>query len=195
MEGCQHQVEVARRVALIVNIGLWLAVGAASALSALPANPLDRVLPSAIVSAQSEVWAPQGWAFFTRDPREEMWLLYTSATGEGDWISAKAGPNARARFVFGLNREPRAQGVEVGLLLSEVSEEQYTDCEEQHDQECLEKAIGGSRTVGNDSPVATLCGHVGVVMREPVPWAWAGSQHPEETAARAVVLEVECQNA
>jgi hypothetical protein len=40
--------------------------------------------------------------------------------GSGRWRSASLTPYAQVKYAFGLNRRPRAQGVELGLLLGRL---------------------------------------------------------------------------
>src|SRR5215218_8664142 len=103
--------------ALTVMVWLsWACVAAYAVHTVFPFNPLH--LPGAkTISART--WIPEGWGFFTRDPREERLLLFRRTEG-GAWVSASLGPAARRANFFGMNRYFRAQGIEVGLLLASV---------------------------------------------------------------------------
>lgn len=89
--------------------------------AALPPNVLELPLER---SVEPRKWAPQGWAFFTRNPREPRVLPFVAESGT--WRSANLGPHAQARYAFGLDRKSRAQGVEVGLLMGGLSGQEQT---------------------------------------------------------------------
>lgn len=156
------------------------------ALPSLPYNPI-RPPRADLVKLHSIV--PQGWAFFTRDPREARNLAFRRA-GEG-WVSALWAPHARPANAFGLNRASRAQGVELGLLLSEVSSPGlWVGCEAQP-QDCLERAQIAAR-VRNISPKPTLCGTIGLARQPPIPWAWLSARERIVMPSQVVKLEVAC---
>ncbi len=52
---------------------------------------------------------PQGWAFFTRSPREDVFSALMP-NGHDGWTAAGLGPNGRPSAAFGFNRAARAQG-------------------------------------------------------------------------------------
>jgi antimicrobial peptide system SdpA family protein len=136
---------------------------------------------------------PQGWAFFTRDPREERFHVF-SRDQNGKWIRALRGPNASPANFFGLKRASRAQGIEVGLLLSKVPGSGWQTCSEQPEV-CLEQAPLVA-TIENITPHPTLCGEVGLALQKPVPWAWSyhrsGSQITITMPSKVARLEVRC---
>src|SRR4051812_32531054 len=91
--------------------------------SALPPNAITLPFES-----QTQVlrWAPQGWGFFTRNPREPQIVPFLR---NGHWRSANLGPHAQFKYALGLNRRSRAQGVEMGLLLGKLGIAEWTPCE------------------------------------------------------------------
>jgi len=153
--------------------------------AALPYNPLQLPYAHAL---RTQVWAPEGWAFFTRDPREPRPYLYRLEGRE--WASASLGPHARPSNAFGMNRRARAQGVELGLLLENVSVRSWEKCETEP-MGCLGRAPAAAR-VANGSPRPSLCGTIGVVRQPPVPWAWARAPKPVVMPSNVIRLEVSC---
>jgi antimicrobial peptide system SdpA family protein len=132
---------------------------------------------------------PEGWAFFTRTPREPDLLPFTR-TADGTWARALLAPHAEARNGFGLDRASRAQGVEMGLLRGAVREQDFHDCNESVEA-CLARLRAGAE-VRNQSPAPTLCGPVGLALRAPVPWAWTRDGSTTAMPSRVVRLEVRC---
>jgi antimicrobial peptide system SdpA family protein len=171
-------------VTVALSLG-WTLLFVYGATLALPFNPVR--LPG-VDQLQTRVWFPQGWGFFTRDPREEDIAVHVRDAA-GAWRPAGIGPNSRPRYVLGLDRAPRAQGVELGLLMAELPTKAWQPCPHADAGPCLE-ALPVAATVTNPTPGPSLCGTVGVVLRPPVPWAWARSR--QWMPARVARLEVRC---
>jgi antimicrobial peptide system SdpA family protein len=131
---------------------------------------------------------PQGWAFFTRDPREADLLPFTRDEN-GQWQAALLGPHSEFRNVLGFARASRAQGVEMGNLAGGLVENDWQDCRGPV-APCLEAAA--VVTVENSAPAPSLCGDVGFVSRPPVPWAWSHSQQNLTMPGTVARLEVSC---
>ena len=166
----------------------WATAGLYVVHAQIPRNvlelPLERVLRPAI-----PFLAPEGWAFFTRDPREPRLLPYRHATN-GVWAYAHAGPHADLRNVFGLDRISRAQGVEIGLLLGEFADTAWQPCTDAPTL-CLDE-LPRTVSITNRSPAPTLCGDVGLVRQEPVPWAWARVESETTMPSTVVRLDIRC---
>lgn len=154
----------------------------------LPVNALDLPFEGSI-KPNLQALIPEGWGFFTRDPREAR-LLPFIRQADG-WHPASEGPNGEAWNAFGFNRAARAQGVEMGLLEFTIPADAWKDCNEEI-ASCLDKTLT-STPVSNPTPHPTLCGEVGFAHRDSVPWAWAAST-PDETAmpSKVVMLSVKC---
>jgi antimicrobial peptide system SdpA family protein len=154
----------------------------------LPVNALDLPFESSIKTTLQAV-VPEGWGFFTRDPREARLLPFLRT--EGSWLGASEGPNGEPWNAFGFNRAARAQGVEMGLLETMVPNNAWKECSDEIPN-CLDTAAS-SVQVSNPTPSPTLCGDVGLAQREVVPWAWAASTPDEsQMPSKVVRLNVKC---
>lgn len=145
----------------------WLALATYSIHAALPFNPIRLPYEKQV---RIRMWFPQGWAFFTRDPREPDILPFVH--NGRDWIYASRGPNSRLTSVFGVSRASRAQGVEIGMLLVAIPREAWMVCKELPER-CLNRVPEWSQSIPNRSPRPTLCGRVGLARQRPIPWAWS----------------------
>jgi antimicrobial peptide system SdpA family protein len=137
----------------------------------------------------TQFFLPEGWAFFTRNPREDRYIVYRLATG-GSWIDTNLGPHNRPRNAFGLNRKSRAQGVEIGLLLVSIHDDEWLACRKSP-AICL-ATTPVSKDFKDISPIPTLCGEIGVVMQPPVPWAWSSLPRPVTMPSKVVRVRVHC---
>ncbi len=166
--------------------GGWLLVVVYALHAALPFNPIKLPLETRV---QPRFWLPEGWAFFTRDPREENMRVFVRH--EGNWVSAGMGPIAKPSNSFGLDRACRAQGVEAALLINGFPSSAFQECRDPV-AACLERAPITAE-VQNISPTPTLCGDVGVVMQKPVPWAWWSSGLRATMPSRVLRMSVACK--
>lgn len=174
-------------VATVVLTALWIIVAMYPIQAALPENPVS--LPGDRHIDEVRRIAPEGWAFFTRDPREARNVPYVRAA-DGDWEEAHAGPHAHPRWAFGLNRSSRAQGVEVGLLYPSIPEEAWQDCDGPPER-CL-PSVPVTDQVDSDASEPTLCGDVAIVRQELPPWAWSVDGDPPVMPSEVARLEVRC---
>jgi antimicrobial peptide system SdpA family protein len=150
----------------------------------LPANALDLPFENAIKPPLQAV-VPEGWGFFTRDPREARLLPFRNEAGT--WRPALEGPNGEAWNAFGMNRAARAQGVEMGLIEFAIPTDAWKDCNAEI-ATCLDPLPVAAQIL-NPTPGPTLCGEVTFAHRDPVPWAWAAST-PDETSMPSKVVKV-----
>ncbi len=135
-----------------------------------------------------QIVLPQGFAFFTRDAREQDVYLYQP---EGrTWISASMGPNSRPANLFGLNRKSRAQNVESALILSKTKPNIWWDCEDDPAACLNQDAV--QDTIRNVVPAPTLCGTTGFVLQEPVPWAWSKSRDTIDMHSQITKIYIQC---
>ena len=172
-------------LALVLVLG-WATAIAYVVHPALPYNPVRLPYSDAL---NTLVLAPQGWSFFTRNPREPKQFLYRrDARG---WESVLLAPHSRLRNAIGLNRASRAQGVEMALVMDAAKKGSWVGCEERPIADCLSGLPSGI-SITNVSPSATLCGTIAIVEQRPIPWAWAKSDRPIYMPAHIMAVEATC---
>ena len=160
----------------------WITVIAYTAHPILPANPIQLPLEE---KSPLPHFLPQGWAFFTRDPRS-MGLSAFLKTADGMWHPSPSGK----RFwphLMNFSRRWKLPGIELGIILNELPDPQWQACQDPP-VTCLEKAPS-SGTVENTLAGPMLCGDVGIVRQPPIPWAW--SQASDETVMPSEVLRLQ----
>ena len=136
----------------------------------------------------AQMWIPEGWKFFTRNPREERVAMLVQK--DGQWINGSRTPNANPSNAFGLDRLGRAQGLEVALLLENVPSEAWSACKGDTTS-CLQNTAPTIHRT-NISPNPSLCGQVGFVSQKPVPWAWANQGLHVEMPANVIRMDIQC---
>lgn len=173
--------------ALSAVLGVGLAILSVYAYhSAMSFNPV-RLPFERLVGIEG--WLPQGWAFFTRDPREERLLVYRRQ-GSSGWQPAWLTPHGRPQNAFGLDRASRAQGVELGQLYEKIRPASYETCEGPL-AVCLERSKPVAR-LRNRMPRKTLCGELAIVKQKPLPWAWSAWETSSHMPILTARLEVRC---
>lgn len=153
-----------------------------SIIAAIPETPFSL---SAGSKSTIQRIIPQGWGFFSKDPRDP--LLNASAldsNAELDW------PNNLPSNLFGLNRFGRAQGVELGSIVAKVNNTSYERCEERN-TECYEK-IQEFIEIENYHKKPSLCGKWIISNTDPVPWAWGKHSEKINMPTKVVGVDIKC---
>ncbi|MDB4951461.1 MAG: hypothetical protein JWM27_4110 [Gemmatimonadetes bacterium] len=163
----------------------WTVVLAYVIHPALPFNPIHLPLEEVLNAASV---APEGWAFFTRNPREPRLLMYRQTGGR--WVNASLGPNGLPRNLFGIGRAARAQGAEAGLLSSALPGAAWRPCS-RLPAACL-ASLAPAADLRNPSGRPSLCGIVGFARQAPVPWAWAQSDEQVVMPSQVLAVRVRC---
>lgn len=163
----------------------WFVIISKSIISVLPTNPMS---PSVDEQNLFKTIYPQGWGFFSKNPREEMINVYEMES----FKQAVSWPNNNIKNFFGLYRFGRAQGIELGYLIDQIPPSiKWITC-----NEALSTCFGKISTklkLNNDFSYATLCGSLGLTKETVLPWAWGKpgeSNISKET--KVLRVEVEC---
>jgi len=167
---------------LLAIVGGWATILLSIVAASLPYNPLTLDLPA---ERGIRMLMPEGWGFFTRDPREPDITTYVKS--KGSWYRSPNMPIANAANLFGINRFPRAQSVELGMLLHDVPAEWWRPCRSNIDA-CLQSIP--AKPVTNTSPFPVFRDTIGLVRQEPIPWAWAAHRNSITMPAFIVILQV-----
>jgi antimicrobial peptide system SdpA family protein len=136
--------------------------------AAMPANAIQLPLEA---SRTVQTLLPQGWAFFTANPAQVYPQAYQPGPG-GQWVNT-GGSLAVPGDLFGLDRSKRAQGTEIALLMQGIPARDWRTCT-RLPTVCLSRAPAAARLI-NTSALQNMCGDVGIVQQQQLPWAWRGS--------------------
>lgn len=146
----------------------------------LPKNPFSTLKSFTVMKI-----FPQGWGFFSKPPRDDYTFILNS---QGDL--AVNWPNNSATNMFGINRAGRSQGIEMGVLVSQVDKDKFIKCDD--DINVCAKKQKHKEKVKNPTPKPVLCGEYTLVTRKVVPWAWADITSPSEMSSEFVKVESVC---
>lgn len=137
---------------------------------------------------------PQGWAFFTADPRATAYLPYREGA-DSTWQPITAGPLAKADNAFGFDRSPRVQDQQVESVVAGVQSRLWHICQAglalASVQLCFQQDKVGINAT-NPWPIRALCGQVGIVAAQPVVWSRARQGPPTFQATRVLIVDLRC---
>ena len=178
-------------VSAIALASLALSLLGASIFAALPTNTIS--VSYGEISPYWRLFWPQGWAFFTKDTQSPISLIYRHEAGE--WRLDEVGRNGELRHLLGLSRFPRARLIEFGFLQSFVGEE-LIPCEEEPNR-CLDafQREHGLLPLVNPTEGPLLCGPLGFVFQDPLPWSWRDARAETVMHSKVVAVSVDCNSA
>jgi len=177
-------VRIVRRATITAVVAFTVGAGSVVFVNSVADSAL---VPSARHRTNLMTVVPEGWAFFTRSPREMQTFLYRRGASGREAISQR---HADPANYFGLARFARAKMVEVAALLEQVAPNEWSSFAAGIDPESLPTV---PRAVTNPAPGPLLCGNVLLIEREPVPWAWSRASQPIRMPGRLVEMSVSCK--
>lgn len=141
-------------------------------MAAFPDSPIHS---SSLTQLNLISIVPEGWAFFTRSPREENIYVYEKDK-ESLWKLVNI-PGASPTFIFGLDRSGRAISAELQILLDQLPDS----------NDWVESRVKLKNFLSNDTLVAYQVKNFSKIQRckgeliiqkvKPVPWAWSNIEN------------------
>lgn len=134
---------------------------------------------------------PQGWAFFTKDARQEKLLAYKrEANGK---LTSLTPPGGSVKYLFGLNREGRRIPLEYKILLKDIDSLSWIDTD--YDLTLIAKKSLNTPMVKavNEAYHAQSCGEIIFVRTCTIPWAWS-KLGTIKMPSKYVRLIINCKN-
>ena len=165
----------------------WAVIIFNSAVSALPFNPLSG---SKVEAIKYSLVLPQGWAFFTRSPREDQYYAYKMKGGE---LKSILHTNSSYKNAFGLTRNVRKRGVEMGGLIEQLTHKTWLKCPDGVLKDCIttNDSIATIQLI-NTAHHPTYCGEVWLERKPIVPWAWSRAENPVNMPSEFIKINVSC---
>lgn len=164
----------------------WAAVVLGVLVLAAPNNPL---LPRAQHRNTMLLLLPQGWAFFTLDPREPDTFLYRELA---DGTVREVETQGYREFPLGAaDREGRLVGHELRLLAARFAPDVWTGCRGDL-APCLAALPPAPVTLAEPFRSVPACGRLVLESRPPAPWAWWRRDPGLRMPSRLIRLEAPC---
>lgn len=146
--------------------------------------PESVLTPNYELRASVNALVPEGWSFFTRNPRSEMADIYKI---EGYKITRLSLSNAESENLFGLSRKSRKIGMELSLIANKVTVDDWK----------LIPAISLENLPKNFKPLRAekdfyfiKKGKYVISVYDPIPWAWAKSKNNIHRKIKSTFINV-----
>ena len=172
-------------VCTLLILLIWGGVAAYTVHPILPANALE--LPFEERSAFLHL-LPQGWSFFTLNPRLPRLTSFTR-TSDGGWT--RSVQHAWYKIsALGFSRKTRLRDIEGNFIIRALVDAPWRDC-----AGSIEHCLSETESVGAVDNVLLkphLCGDIGFVNQPPVPWAWSQSSRQVAMPFKVLRVRVVC---
>lgn len=115
-------------------------------------------------------FSPQGWGFFTRNPREDIAKIYSI---NNEKVTPVIVANSNRKFMFGLSKKAKLVSWEISNIIDQIKEEDWV----QNNRDTLLFNTKKIDTIKNSFFVPSLKGGYIISIQERIPHAW--SKHHE----------------
>ncbi|UFH55074.1 SdpA family antimicrobial peptide system protein [Spirosoma sp. KNUC1025] len=133
---------------------------------------------------------PQGWAFFTKSPRDENLQLYRFVNNRLELVDGQR--QATFANLMGFRRAARAMSVEYAYLLYDVPADKWKRSEIAPEAYIRSHNLP-EVTVINKTPSPLLDGTYYLVQQGLVPWAWSSQADKITLPSSILKLSVVCK--
>ncbi|MCU0633356.1 MAG: SdpA family antimicrobial peptide system protein [Gemmatimonadaceae bacterium] len=169
-----------------VVLALTLATSIAASVPATPFTTLVRVQPHLISLL------PEGWGFFTRDPREPRLMAYQVEGARRTRLLSR--PSADPHNAFGWLKQSRLVAPEAAHLVARLDDTSWGACPPgeggcvQH----VDAMRSPPDTLVNPTVAPQLCGELLLVREAPLPFAWRHATRARTSDGTRARLHVRC---
>lgn len=127
---------------------------------------------------------PQGWGFFTRNPREAILVVYQKS---GDSLHKITQPNFSSANLYGLSRKGRLRQMQFGNLILPYNS-QWQNCTNMVISECVADTV---HTVENSFQPSSPKGEFFIQKKATLPWAWSRNRKALPNPYEFLVIDVQ----
>lgn len=160
-------------------------------VSVFPDNPIDLPFHNALVKRNLKRFLPEGFGFFTRNPREERISIFQFCR-EGNFKEIHL-QNATFDNILGLKKNSRALNALVQSILNNTKDSLWTDCF--GDLELCVNNIPLKQKSIIPSVYQFQCGKYIAIRFKPIPWAWFKSyQKLSYPDYKVLIIEIVCHS-
>ncbi|WP_313000541.1 SdpA family antimicrobial peptide system protein [Chryseobacterium gleum] len=157
-------------------------------ISSIPFNPIQYKFNYV---NQVYTYAPQGWAFFTREAKEDQVYIYKIENNKLKKISQK---HANISNFVGLSRKVSKMTMEVEIIATMLDKKKFPKTTWNYDENLYGKIPDKFITIKNLIKSPILCGDYLIVYHSIVPWAWSKSAYKTKMPAKVIKVRITCQN-
>ncbi|HTS46113.1 MAG TPA: SdpA family antimicrobial peptide system protein [Puia sp.] len=182
------------RFAFIVIWSFWILFIVFNLITYSDDNPIK--IRYRIFDGRFKLFFPEGWAFFTKSPREDFIEVYEMSNSHLQKVRGQR--QAELSDWLGLKRDSRAESVEFSYLLSRVKSQDgdslWTECNFSELENLISHDKVKTYPVSNSTISPFYCGRIFLVKKQVVPWAWSANFEKINLPVQVISLLVECRN-
>lgn len=156
-----------QRIFFMAICSFWAFFAFLSLLVYVEDNPIRMNYKS---SQSLKMLFPQGWAFFTKSPRDENVQAYHLVNGKLEVLPGQR--QATIDHLMGVKRDARAISVEYATMLYDIPATKWVKCEINASEFIKTHQVVAVK-VRNTTPLALLHGDIYLISQATVPWAWS----------------------
>lgn len=136
--------------------------------------------------------SPQGWGFFTRNPREPLVDFYRVDINNLN-LNKVTIKNASIENQWGFSRMMRVSSSEIGYIKDQIPEHEWMSVTE-FNREYINVLLSNSYPykINNDFTWPIFCGMFLMTKTDRIPWAWSKHRGSIKMPKRIALVEVIC---
>lgn len=135
-------------------------------------------------------FVPQGWAFFTRNPREAQIIIYK--VNELNNLEEINQRHSSYLNIVGLNRRASKIMSELQFIKNKINDSLFVNTKWNYQKSNFNKIPNTTTEVKNQFKDPILCGEFVVVFQKAVPWAWSRDLYKIQMPAKIIRLKIIC---
>jgi antimicrobial peptide system SdpA family protein len=132
---------------------------------------------------------PQGWAFFTRNPREAQVIIYKN---EGGRLLELPHKHSNLSNIMGLNRRASVIVSEMQSIKNKIPDSVFKNTKWNFQEGKFGQLPNSAYPAINNFANPILCGEYILVLQEVVPWAWSKNSKHIEMPAKVARIHIKC---
>jgi antimicrobial peptide system SdpA family protein len=171
-------------ISLVVSIWTILSI----LIVTLKNNPIEI---ASDMDYQVFKFVPQGWAFFTRNPREAQIIIYQIKNNNG--LIAYPQKHSSYHNIFGLYRKSSKILTELQSIKIKIPDTLYTNSEWNYQTEEYSLLPKEIYSYDNEISEPFLCGEFLIVFQKSIPWAWSKSIKNIKMPSKMVRIKINCK--
>lgn len=132
---------------------------------------------------------PEGWAFFTKNPQDEDYIIYSFDKGNQNKYEKIINPTSSPKNFFGLNRISRLQSQEIGSAIHFIQDSSWVTIKGNinSNDSIIKKIKPTLIPIISKHPYFT--GTYILQKIAPVPWAWIKDFKPNYAKSKIIIVE------
>ena len=160
----------------------WTIIMAYITLAAVPLNPISMNFENKM-NILSVV--PEGWGFFTRNPREPALYMYYRKSPNSGYTLLNS-PLSSPENGFGISRRMRKINIELFAILSTVKDSSW----QRGNENAIDLSCDSTLSVKGIFDNSTLRGTFLLIKQERLPWAWARQRQQIIMPYKKIILDI-----